>query len=164
MKTTLTLLALTACTAAAPRAPVVYIHDSDGDPALRAQYLDAAAGWSPLGFEFTFDDPGLSDCYASGHAWRAGDDPNCTISVWLFRVPNLVGEGNTQALTDPATRAISIDTSLTGWKLSIATAHELGHVVLNTAQHTQGGIMGGVDDRMWGVDRQLACNTVGVCL
>lgn len=154
-----TLLFLTAC-AARPAAPVVYVQDPGGDPSLHAQYIAAAEGWSPLGFDFTFDDPGLPECTH----WAAGDNPDCQIVAWLFRVDGLAGDEGTQASFDPSTRAINIDTSLTGWRLDVATAHEFGHLVLQTGEHTQGGIMGGVDDRMWGVDRALACKSIGVCL
>jgi hypothetical protein len=160
MKLIVLLLVLGACGVAAPPAPVVYVRQLEPDPTPRGSYLNAFAGWAPLGFEFTFDDPGMPEC----PTWRAGDDPDCEVVVYLFRVPNLVGEGGTGALTDPNTRAISIDTTLEGWRLAVAAAHEMGHVVLRTGRHTQGGIMGGDDDRMWDVDYNLACEAIGVCV
>lgn len=158
------VIMLAAC-ADRPAAPVVWIRDPGGDPTLHAEYLNAAAGWAPLGFDFTFDDPGLPACADTTHrAWRAGDPTDCEIVVWLFRVPNLVASDGTRALYDPAGHAINIDDSLTGWELDKATAHEMGHAVLATGTHTNGGIMGGADDRMWDVDRALACTAIGVCL
>jgi hypothetical protein len=163
MKMLLTaLVLLVACgDNAAPNAPLVYVRQLAPDVTPRDAYLDAAAGWSPLGLEFTFDDPGMLQCEG---VWKAGDDPNCEIVVWLQRVPGLVQTAHTKALTDPETRTIDIDASVDGWDLKVAFAHEMGHVVLHTKMHTQGGIMGGVDDRMWDVDRELACETIDVCV
>lgn len=156
----ITLFVLVGCADTPPSAPTVVIHDLGGDPSVRPTYLQAASGWAPLGFEFTFDDPDLPEC----NHWQAGQPTNCSIITYLFRVDNLSDvDGAIRAVTDPNTRAISIDSSVAGFDLEIATAHELGHVLLETGEHTIGGIMGGSDASMWDVDYALACQSIGIC-
>lgn len=69
------------------------------------------------------------------------------------------------AASDIDTRDIAIDTRVTDpVLLSVATAHEVGHVILFTKEHTTTGIMGGKTDHMSADDRALACRQIGICL
>lgn len=145
-----------------PHAPYVHIVlDRDNDLTPDSAYLNSAEGWCPLGFDFGTEPSGMPTC---DRHWYENGATDCEITVYLFRVPQLATNAGTQALTDPDTRTISIDSSLDGWKLAVATAHEVGHIVLDTPTHTQGGIMGGDDDRMWDVDKRLACQTIHICI
>ena len=48
--------------------------------------------------------------------------------------------------------------------LLVAVAHELGHVLLDTSEHTVGGVMGGSSSQLQPVDYELACAAIGVCI
>jgi len=162
MKTVILIaLVLTACAADRPSAPVVRFVLEASDTTDPAIYLDAASGWNPLGFDFTTEPTGLPSCNAH---WFDEGQTDCEITIYLFRVPTLIESAGTAALSDRAARTINIDSSVTGFELSIATAHETGHIVLDTATHTAGGIMGGADDRMWPVDATLACQAIHICV
>lgn len=154
----LALLLLVACTSRPPAPMVHLVIDHDNDATPDEVYLNAARGWEPLGFDFAVEATGMPEC---ARDWFKTGEVDCEITLYLYRVPNLVESAGTSALNDNGT--ISIDTKLTGDALDNAVAHEVGHTLLNTGTHTKGGIMGGVSDRMWDVDYKLACETINIC-
>lgn len=124
-------------------------------------YLKGARAWEALDFVASFADSGHTEC---ARHWYE-DSPTCQLTIGIVRDPTLRQREGTTALSDRDARTIRIDSSVTEFfALLIAVAHEVGHIVLDTPLHTQGGIMGGSAFTMTDVDRQLACTTVHVCL
>lgn len=160
MRSLVLAFAFAGCAVEVPAAPQVYVR-APYDPMLPV-YTAGPDAWSPLGFEAVTDDPGTPECARDWYVHRTTD---CKITMWIYRVPDLVETAGTQAQTDPTTRAVSIDSRLVDpLHLQIAVAHEAGHILLDTPRHTQGGIMGGADCVMHDVDYQLACETIGYCV
>lgn len=126
----------------------------------RDVYLQGARAWAELGLEVGFAGPGpMAEC---PRKWR--DSPPCQITVGIVRDPNVRRDLGSNAATDRELRRIRIDASVTNKiDLLIAVAHEVGHVVLDTAEHTAGGVMGGADFVLHDVDRALACEAIGAC-
>ena len=125
--------------------------------------IQAAAAWEPLGFDFSVDDSGLPEC--DQNWYQPGHDRACQITIGIRRDATLRARRGTNAMTDRAARLITIDSSVVELiPASIAMAHEVGHVVLDTAEHTQGGIMGGASNALSQVDRDLACRAIGICI
>lgn len=106
-------------------------------------------GWEPLGF--SFGDPGLGEC---GRGWYEFDQTDCQITIGVVRAPSA-----NRAQADRFHRIVTIDPSVID--LEIPIAHEVGHILLDTAEHTQGGIMGGATAEMGAVDFELACRSIG---
>lgn len=150
----LLLLVLLGCAAEPPALPHVVLVD--------AQELDAegASAWAELGFRF--DGEVTPEC-----ARRWYDEPReleCTITIGFVRDPLLRERVGTNAMSNRDTRTVTLDAELVDtFELLIAGAHEVGHIVLDTPTHTAGGVMGGADWRLHDVDRELACETIGVC-
>lgn len=83
------------------------------------------------------------------------------VPVVLHRVPGLVRDLEVYGLADRATGDILIDADLDPFRLAVTVAHEVGHVVLDTGEHTSCGIMGGRDVLACDEDLELACRTAG---
>lgn len=60
-------------------------------------------------------------------------------------------------------RTIVIRRDLPPFRFAVIVAHELGHVVLDTAQHGSCGIMGGSDVVPCEDDYRIACEDAGLC-
>lgn len=163
--------AFAGCTVAPePVAPHVGLFVVKSDPGHTPtdgvqEHLDGARAWSPLGFDVTFEygDYAREEC---GRNWHQNDTErlSCQITIGVVLVPFLVERRGTDALADREARAIYLDTRLVGEALRIATAHEVGHVVLDTPEHTNTGIMSGQTWRMSADDRDLACRAIGICI
>lgn len=125
--------------------------------------LDAyrSSAWAPLGFTVSFDDMMIAECPRFWYAMRL---VNCQITVYLLRDQRLLELAGTEALAERAERVIRIDAAVAGDRLKISVAHELGHILLDTKEHTAGGIMGGATWVMRPVDYELACRTIGICV
>ena len=125
--------------------------------------LDGARAWLPLGFTFSTDDVGLPTCRRDWH--RASGVRGCQIVIFVVRDPALIERRGTDALSNRDASTVTIDSRVTDRdKLRTAAAHEVGHIILDTAEHTVGGIMGGASRYMHAVDKALACRSIGVCL
>lgn len=119
------------------------------------------SAWAPLGFTVSFEDVYLPEC---PRFWYAMHETNCQITVYLLRDQRLLELAGTEALAERAERVIRIDAAVAGDRLKISVAHELGHILLDTKEHTAGGIMGGATWVMRPVDYELACRTIGICV
>lgn len=155
------LCTITACgaTSETPEAPYVrlVVQDAPQDHA----YVQAVSAWAPLGFEVGFEDSGMVEC---DFTWPS-ETTDCQITIGIIRDPLLREKEGTNALSDRTGRFMKIDSEVTDpFGLAIAVAHEAGHILLDTAEHTQGGIMGGADCVMHDVDKELACRTIGICI
>lgn len=133
-------------------------------PTVQVTGIDPALGadvWGAIGF--TFDSaPDLPDCPSD---WYDAAVPSpCRIWIQVSVLPDLRERYGTNALSDRANRLVALDTSLTGLDLCVALAHEVGHVLLDTPEHTRGGVMGGVDCVLAPVDYDLACREIGACV
>lgn len=164
------LYGLTGCAVEhAPVAPHVGLFVVNSDPGRtpsepRAEHLDGANAWSPLGFEFAFEYGayGRTEC---GRRWYTTDfDPECQITIGVVVTPFLVERRGTDALSNREERWLAVDSRLTGEALRIAIAHEVGHIVLDSPEHTASGIMSGQTSRMSDDDRDLACESIGICI
>ena len=105
----------------------------------------ALGGWATLGI------------------FRDDSAPN---PIYVERVPD--GAIPADGTANRANRLVRVKNSLKGIRLLVVLAHEVGHVVLDTANHTFGcGIMGGSDTFPCDEDIVLACTTfptLEVCL
>lgn len=157
-----------------PDNPIVVLR-YDGE--LRIEYLDGACAWEPLGFRvYLADEPEAADAGGQiapecGPRWYQHGSRDCQITIDIVVDPLLLERSGTDAAAFSATRVVLLDDRLleadTGPAsryLRTAVAHEVGHVVLDTGRHTQGGIMGGATSVMRDVDYELACETIGTCL
>lgn len=168
MKTVIVICMLLGACVSADRPSAPYVHllplpaIKDVPPTLDQTVIDGASAWMPLGFDFGAEPSGLREC---DPPWHAGDSIECEISIGIVRDPLLLEKKGKTAESNRATRIIWIDADVIDTDaLLIASAHEAGHILLNTSIHTQGGIMGGSDYVMHQVDRDLACETVGLCV
>lgn len=153
------LLLHSGCVTEPPEAPSVQLVMWPGQAHLAA-YDDAARSWEPLGFTLASD----SDTECPRLWYSEPRITDCTITVGIKREPMLVEREGTAAYANRAERFIVIDSSLEGYDLAVAATHELGHVLLDTAEHTEGGVMGGSSTSLEPVDYELACRSVGICI
>lgn len=125
---------------------------------LVADPVPAPSGWEVLGY--TFDgDVGLPECDLH---WHVGKEPPCQITIGVVRVPMLRERTGTNARSFRDRRRVEIDSRLEGTALDFAVAHEVGHILLDTSEHTPTGIMSGGAQYVSSDDRALACRTVGL--
>lgn len=176
-RSTLLLLALASTLTAclddeAPRAPSVRLFH---DGAERAEYLRGARGWEPLGFEFAIGDPIVTEpehpeCSRKWYerVQRLGSE-DCQISITIVVDPLLIERTGFDAAAGRDSRVVYLDdlileshTPAALHYLTVAVAHEVGHIVLDTPLHTDGGIMGGATATMRDVDYELACSSIGL--
>lgn len=136
------LLLLTSC-AIVETPEVTYSLNAPSD--LEPDLDRALGGWETLGI---FRDDSVPD------------------PILVERVPDDAISADGTA--NRADRVIRVKQSLGGLRLLVILAHEVGHVVLDTANHTFGcGIMGGSDTFPCDEDIVLACTafpTLEVCL
>lgn len=131
----------------------------DGSDVL-PEYLEAARAWETLGFDV--DMGAYGDMRECPRRWYVSGDIDCQITLEVIREPMLRERRGTDALSDIAARGIAIDTRVADRvELTAAMAHESGHILLDTPEHTQGGIMGGASIVVTDVDLELACRTIG---
>ncbi len=155
----LVIVALSSCRPERPRPPPAPHVRIVVDGEHLGAYLSPA--WSPLGFTVSFDDLHIAEC---PRFWYALHEVNCQITVLVLRDQRLLELAHTEGMADRTGRTIRIDASVTGDRLKISMAHELGHILLDTPTHTAGGIMGGSTWWMKPVDYELACKTIAICV
>jgi hypothetical protein len=145
------VLAIAACAVERPAAPDVAIVTWPGQPHLPI-YDAAVAVWSPLGFA-RVDSSELPECPRD---WYVTGDVGCVITIGIKR----------EAINSQANRSeryVLIDSRTTNdLDLLVAVAHEVGHVVLDTPEHTHGGVMGGSSSQLTDADLELACRAIGL--
>lgn len=142
-----------------PSAPEIVIVTWPGQPMID-EYRDGASAWTPLGFDVV-EQYDLPEC--ERHWYEAGN-VDCAITIGIRRDQMLREREGTNALSNRADRSVTIDTSLSGYDLIVAVAHEVGHIVLDTPEHTHGGVMGGASAQLEAVDYELACRTIHICV
>lgn len=149
---------MTGCVTAVPSLPEIRIAAVDGQEQL-SEYQDGALVWSALGF--SVGNSSLPECERH---WYETGNTECAITIRVTRDPLLREREGTDALSSREDRTIAIDSELTNqYNLIVAVAHEVGHIVLDTAEHTSGGVMGGASARLERVDYDLACRSIHVC-
>lgn len=168
------LLSIAACAdAPRPDAPLVRLVVVNSDPGRtpaepRAEHIDGALAWSPLGFDVELEDGTypLTECQRRWYASASSDARACQLTIGVVLVDYLIERRGTSALANRDERWIAVDTRLTGYELTIAVAHEIGHVVLDAPNedHTPTGIMSGTTARMSDDDRDLACRNIRICI
>lgn len=124
-----------------------------GQSAL-AEYGAGVEVWSPLGFSVR-EESALVEC---PRRWYDDGVTNCVITIGVKRERT-----NTQASRDE--RYMIIDERTVGeYDLVLAVAHEAGHILGDTAEHTETGVMSGTSARLSDDDRDLMCRSVGLCI
>jgi hypothetical protein len=140
--------------------PVVHLqawHDQE----LAAADVDGARAWEAIGFSIV---TAASDLPRCERRWYELGDVACELPITIERSPLVLPMVGTQAFADRGERRIYIDSSVTDYyELLVIAAHEVGHLVLDTAEHTRGGVMGGAAWSLEDVDYALACSSIGVC-
>lgn len=156
-----TLSLAVACRPSGPiaprRAPVVVLGSGDGAP-IAAAFVAGARAWVAIGFTVTTADLELEACprfWPSLHAY------DCAIHIRVYAVDGLVESAGSEGIADRATRTITYDRGSA--RVSAIGAHEVGHIVLDTPRHTQGGVMGGAASVLRDQDRTLACEVARLC-
>jgi hypothetical protein len=140
--------------------PVVHLRAFDGQ-ALLSSDVEGARAWEAIGFEVVTEASGLPRCE---RRWYDADDRACELPITIERSALVLPMLGTQAFANRGTRHVLIDTSVTDeLALLVIAAHEVGHIVLDTEQHTEGGVMGGAASTLQHVDYALACSAIGVC-
>lgn len=150
-----------ACVDPTPQLPTVRLVTWQDQPEL-AEYVDGARAWDALGFTVATVPLELDECDRDWHVQSVTD---CIITIGVKRDPMLRIREGTNALANISERHMTIDASVVDrFQLLTAVAHEAGHILLDTPEHTQGGVMGGASWSLEAVDYELACDTIGVCL
>lgn len=161
MRGVLALALVAGCSIERPAAPVVHVVTAPDQPMLDV-YLDGARAWTPLGFDFETVDQGLEECRRD---WFVTGEIACQISIGVVREPLLREQTGSDARADRWNRAVLIDADVYDYyELLRASSHEFGHILLDTSRHTAGGVMGGASWLLRGVDYELACEEIGICL
>lgn len=162
MKTIILIALLAACsTTDRPAAPYVHLELVKQTPPM-AEYLAGAGVWEPLGFDFGYTDSGLPECQPNWY--QPGQSADCQITITLVRWEHLQEQYGTTALSDRHLRTMAIDTREEGSSLQLAISHEVGHIILNTEDHSQGGIMGGSSLTLTQTDIAFACAHIHICI
>jgi hypothetical protein len=120
------LVLLAACAPNYPDGPAVRVEPSG--------YEESVDVWNPLGFHL--GDRGR-ECLKR---WMDVPDTDCHITIHVYREDGLAETGSA-GLADRANRRVIIDSRWTGRFLVHVGAHEFGHLLLNTGDHTTEGVM-----------------------
>lgn len=158
------LLAFAGCAVDAPSMPVVRLTPPLFEPRqeIEPADVDGARAWEAIGFTVTTEASNLPRC--ARRWYDAGGERNCELPIIIERSPIVLPEFGTQALANRGERHVLIDSSVTDYyALLVIAAHEVGHIALDTAEHTRGGVMGGAAWTLKDVDYELACSSIGVC-
>jgi len=144
-----------------PRAHVLVVPEAEPLPA----YVTGANAWSRLGYSASFEDSGELECADVRDGLAGGP---CQITIVVGRRLQLRERYGADGLADRTTRSILIDARWSSWNLIAISAHEIGHVLLDTGRHLDGqrAIMGDPSAE-WDAtpaDYGLACETIGVCV
>ena len=124
------------------------------------EYVEAAQAWEAI--DFTVELGTFGDMPECSRHWYQNDETDCQITITIARIETRETYG-TDALSNISQRAVAIDWRIVDRaELMTATAHEVGHILLDTHRHTRGGIMGGQGWKMFAPwpDKQLACMTI----
>jgi hypothetical protein len=149
-------LACVACNSIDPGRPHVHLIADTRMPV----YLDGARAWTPLGFAFDFTSDGRVECQ---RRWFEGSD-DCQLTIGIVVDPLTLERTGSPAAADRHGRVVYLDDTLGDsgrTAMRVAIAHEIGHIVLDTPEHTKGGIMGAASWQMTEVDYALACESIG---
>lgn len=122
-----------------------------------------ASVWAQIDFRYALDASPLPACPRD---WYQRKVTACAIHVGLRWQPGLQADYSASGMTDRGTREILLDPQWHGWALTSIVAHELGHVLLDTARHLAAGLRGVMQAHTstWepsAADRALACETIG---
>lgn len=154
--------------AACSQDPTVLIHFvapekwSDED---RYYVLKVSESWEELDLDFEFTDSPKRSATPCLTGWYKVDQRDCTIDIGLFKTEGLIIDHRIRGYADRVYDEAHVDASLTSHELLHVTAHEIGHVLLNTGRHlqfTQYGIMrsGGDATKASLYDLNLACEVI----
>ncbi len=128
----------------------------------RSEYLEGARAWESLGFNVELENE-ISRDECQRH-WYTGERA-CQLTIGIVVEPELIARTGSDAASRRDERAVFLDDAILAKRtqLLIAVAHEIGHIVLDTREHTRGGVMGGATWTLRDADFELACRTISVC-
>jgi len=104
-------------------------------------------------FELRADPPMETRSWADIGIVQVDHDGDVVIGAFLSPEPRRLG---VNGLADRDSNTILIADHLVGFQLAVVIAHEVGHVVLDTGEHTSCGVMGSIDVVLCAADRELA--------
>lgn len=111
-----------------------------------------------LGLSCGFEDSGQVECNRS---WRH-DHQICQLTLGLVFEAGLAQKIGHDAESDRDHRTARFDAMLLTapvFRFRVAITHELGHLILDTAEHTKTGVMAGIDVMLSDDDKALASRT-----
>jgi hypothetical protein len=133
------------------------------------QIMLGATVWEPMGFIYYFDPEGDRSTGICPFDWYRLVEPDCKISVGVTKKYGLAEQYGVAAWADRAEDIIEIDARYYGDYLRHLSAHEFGHILLNTSWHLPAGvhgIMGQGNGLIYPTkaDESLACAATGICV
>lgn len=163
MTRALVIALLAACTARSvgPTAIVRFVAPEEWSHDDRIDIADGLEAWRELGFELLLE--AESELPRCPNNWAAIARLDCVIVIGLRREAGMMTTYKARGMADRVTDSISVDELISGKELAHVVAHEVGHIILNTAQHVRSyGVMlsGGYMTRLSAQDRALACETI----
>lgn len=130
------------------------------------QIESGAETWSDLGLFYSDSEVYRNVC---AYDWSFTGDTNCDIRVVVNKESGLVELYGVAALSDRAGDSIIFDSRFSGLYLRHLSAHEFGHILLNTSMHLPGKVRGVMSQGSSMVvlsasDIALACVTTSICI
>lgn len=166
------LLALVSACASANSGPTVAVtvYGDEGWSADDvAQMQRGAEAWDDLGFLYVLDPYEALDMKICPRDWSIKDMTECKLRIGVTKVPGLAEKYGAAALSDRAAGTIEIDAKYSGLIFRHLSAHEFGHMLLNTGNHLPAGVYGIMmqgSDALYPseADWALACVSTGICV
>lgn len=134
-----------------------------------AQVMFGAEVWAPMGFTYYFDPEGDRSMGICPFDWYRNPKADCIISVGITKKYGLVEQYGAAALANRSDDIIEIDARYYGDYLQHLSAHEFGHILLNTGWHLPAGVYGIMGQgngliHPTKADESLACAATGICV
>ncbi len=158
------LVLLLACRTA-PQGPYAVVRLYDPSAWTQQDLKDVEAGvvtWQGMGFIPRLENEPKAPLCPNDWYKRRPQVTNCMIRVGIVRQQGLMASDGAMGNADRVTDTIRVDASLKRFDLIHVVAHELGHVLMNTIEHTSKGVMlsGGWEWVLSAQDKALACKTI----
>lgn len=150
--------------------PVYLTTANESGRVYHPEYLKGAQVWEALGFEINEGTGGLPECAYHWYEDFTVAARSCQISISIKYDPALIEKYGSDGVAFRSQRIAWLDDSVDSqpsWYLTHITAHEVGHILLNTDYHVTGILGAPVPGDMpvlTRADYSLACASIGVCL
>lgn len=158
------LVLLLACTPP-PKGPTAILRFVDPTVWSAKDRHDVLAGgieWQRLGFKVQLE--GTTTLPRCPNLWykQTPQLTSCAIEIGVVRERGLMLNYQAMGQADRVTDTIRVDSSLINFDLMHVIAHEVGHILMNTGEHTLDGVMVSGGWKWWlsDADKALACKTI----